>query len=71
MFVHDDTPGMRSAGSCFWAGGANSHYWIDFKNDIAAVFATQDAPFVEPRFMGRFAEFERRTYALLHSSALR
>jgi len=54
---------MRSAGSCFWAGGANSHYWIDFENDLVAIFATYDAPFLDPPFMARFADFERAVYA--------
>jgi CubicO group peptidase (beta-lactamase class C family) len=63
MRVEDDTPGMRAAGSCFWAGGANSHYWVDFENDLVAVFATYDAPFLDPPFMARFAEFEGAVYA--------
>lgn len=58
----EDVPGMRSAGSLAWAGIFNSHYWLDPANDIAAVYMTQSLPFVEPRFMSRFEEFERAVY---------
>jgi methyl acetate hydrolase len=58
-----DVPGMRSAGSQSWAGVLHSHYWLDPKKNIAAVFMTQSFPFVEPRFMKAYAEFEKAVYA--------
>jgi len=62
MRVEDDVPGMRSAGSSFWAGGANTHFWIDPTNNIAALFMTQSMPFIERRFVKRYEEFERAVY---------
>lgn len=57
-----DVPGGRSAGSLTWAGGANTHFWVDPARDIAAVFMTQSFPFREPRFLGAYAAFERAVY---------
>ncbi len=58
----EDIPGMRNAGSAGWAGVLNSHYWIDRKANVAAVFMSQSLPFVEERFMRRYEQFERRVY---------
>jgi methyl acetate hydrolase len=58
-----DIPGHRSAGSQSWAGVINTHYWLDLKKDIAAVFMTQSLPFLDPRFMRAFSDFERAVYA--------
>ncbi len=58
-----DVPGMRAAGSQGWAGVANTHFWFDPKNDIAAVLFTQSLPFVEPPFMKVYEQFERAVYA--------
>ncbi|MEF2978959.1 serine hydrolase domain-containing protein [Subtercola sp. YIM 133946] len=55
--------GRRAAGSLAWAGIFNSHYWLDPASDLAAVYMTQSLPFVEPRVMERFDEFERAVYA--------
>ena len=63
--VDEDVPGMRSAGSQSWAGLLNSHYWFDPKNGIAAVLMTQSLPFVDPRYMDVYAQFERSVYASL------
>ena len=62
--IEEDVPGMRSAGSQFWAGVLNTHFWLDPKKNIAAVLLTQSLPFVEPRFMGVYDRFERAVYAL-------
>jgi methyl acetate hydrolase len=62
--IEEDVPGMRSAGSQFWAGVLNTHCWVDPKKNIAAVLMTQSLPFVEPRFMGVYDRFERAMYAL-------
>jgi methyl acetate hydrolase len=59
----DDVPGRRSAGSLSWAGVLNTHYWIDPARDIAAVFMTQALPFVDPRVMQVFDQFEAAVYA--------
>ena len=59
----EDIPGMRSAGSQSWAGALNTHFWFDLKSDIAAVLLTQSLPFVEPRFVSLYGDFERAVYA--------
>jgi methyl acetate hydrolase len=61
--VEEDIPGMRSAGSQAWAGVLNTHFWFDPKKDVAAVIMTQTLPFVEPRFVDTYANFERAVYA--------
>jgi methyl acetate hydrolase len=63
MRIEEDVPGMRSAGSQFWAGVLNTHCWFDPKKDVAAVLLTQSLPFVEPRFMDAYDRFERPVYA--------
>jgi methyl acetate hydrolase len=63
MRIEEDVPGMRSAGSQFWAGVLNTHCWFDPKKDVAAVLLTQSLPFVEPRFMDAYDRFERAVYA--------
>ena len=47
---------MSSEGSFFWAGAANTHFWIDPKEDIVVVAMTQhmdargaDAPWPQIR----------------------
>ena len=62
--MEEDVPGMRSAGSQSWAGVLNTHYWFDPKKDVAAVILTQSLPFVEPRFMQAYADYERAVYAM-------
>lgn len=60
--IEEDVPGMRSAGSHFWAGVCNTHYWIDPAKDVAGLLMTQTLPFVEPRFMGVYEAFEQAVY---------
>jgi CubicO group peptidase (beta-lactamase class C family) len=61
--VEQDVPGMRTAGSQGWAGVLNTHFWFDPAKDIAATIMTQTLPFVEPRFLALYAQFERAVYA--------
>lgn len=63
MRIEEDVPGMRSAGSQFWAGVLNTHFWFDPKKNVSALLMTQSLPFVEPRFMGVYDRFERAVYA--------
>jgi CubicO group peptidase (beta-lactamase class C family) len=58
-----DIPGRRSAGSQSWAGVANTHYWFDPRKDIAAVIMTQSLPFLEPRFLELYSDFETAVYS--------
>ena len=62
MRVEGDVPGMRSAGSQGWAGVLNTHFWFDPARDVAGVIMTQTLPFVEPRFMEVYEQFERAAY---------
>jgi CubicO group peptidase (beta-lactamase class C family) len=62
-------PGGRGAGSLTWAGAANTHFWIDPVNDIAAVLMTQSFPFCEPRFMDTYAAYEQAVYMHLDEPA--
>jgi methyl acetate hydrolase len=63
--IDEDVPGMRSAGSQFWAGVCNTHFWFDPKKDVIGIIMTQSLPFVEPRFMGVYEAFERGVYRTL------
>ena len=60
--IDEDVPGMLSAGSQFWAGVCNTHYWFDPRKDVAGVIMTQTLPFVEPPFMRLYEDFERSVY---------
>jgi hypothetical protein len=62
MRVEEDIPGMRHAGSQGWAGVLNTHFWFDPQSDIAGLVMTQSLPFVEPRFLRTYEEFERAAY---------
>lgn len=59
----DSSAGLRSAGSFFWAGYLNTHYWVDVRNNVAGVFFTQMLPFCDPALMESFERFERAVYA--------
>lgn len=61
--LEQDVPHMRSAGSQGWAGVLNTHFWFDPAKDVAATIMTQTLPFVEPRFMAVYEQFERAVYA--------
>lgn len=55
----EDVPGGRGAGSLAWAGIENTHFWVDPKNRIAAVFLTQVFPFGDPAVLELLGAFER------------
>jgi CubicO group peptidase (beta-lactamase class C family) len=57
-----DVPGGRAAGSLAWAGLLNTHFWLDPKNKIAAVFMTQVLPFGDKTTMRVLDNFERAVY---------
>jgi methyl acetate hydrolase len=63
MRLEEDVPKMRSAGSHCWAGVLNTHFWFDPARDVAGLIMTQSLPFVEPRFMKVYEEYERAVYA--------
>jgi methyl acetate hydrolase len=53
----------RPAGTCMWAGLANSYYWIDRANGIGGVFMTQILPFADVKALPLFEELETAVYA--------
>lgn len=52
----------RSAGSFTWAGIYNTHFWVDPKRSIGAVFLTQELPFYNATTMDVMKRFERLVY---------
>ncbi len=46
--MEEDIPGMRSAGSQFWGGVLNTHFWFDPERDFAGILMTQLLPFLDP-----------------------
>ncbi|MDB5653190.1 MAG: putative beta-lactamase [Tardiphaga sp.] len=62
------TPEGRSAGSLFWAGLANTYYWIDPARDITGVIMMQLLPFADQPCLETFAGFERDVYASLDAA---
>ncbi|KAI9004526.1 beta-lactamase/transpeptidase-like protein [Hyaloraphidium curvatum] len=60
-----DTEGMRPAGTLTWAGLANSFFWADPKNGVAAVIACQVFPFCDVKVIPLLHEYEKAVYANL------
>ena len=65
MINERDAPTGRPAGSLSWAGLGNSYFWIDPKNGIAGVYATQILPFVDSKSLPLFLDFETAVYDAL------
>ena len=55
-------PTGRPAGGLMWAGLANSYYWIDMKNGIGGVYATQILPFTDKKSLPLYYAFESAVY---------
>jgi methyl acetate hydrolase len=63
FMVNDEpAPTGRPAGSLGWAGLGNLYYWLDRKNGVAGVWATQIFPFMDPTSVGGFLAFETAVY---------
>jgi methyl acetate hydrolase len=62
MRVDHDLMHRRRAGSCFWAGLLNTHFWFDPKSRIAGILMTQLVPFLDPIFMDAYSESEQAVY---------
>ena len=60
--LEEDIPGRRAAGSQFWGGVLNTHFWFDPASDVAAVLMTQSLPFLDPAFIDIYERFERAVY---------
>jgi methyl acetate hydrolase len=63
MIVDEDAPTGRPAGSLSWAGLANLFYWIDPKNGIGGIWATQVLPFMDEVSYGGYLDFEAAVYS--------
>ncbi len=63
------TPEGRSAGSLFWAGLANTYFWIDPARNVAGVILMQLLPFADAKCLEAFAGFERGIYAGLDAGS--
>jgi CubicO group peptidase (beta-lactamase class C family) len=62
------TPEGRSPGSLFWAGLANTYFWIDPSRDVSGVILMQLLPFSDKKCLEALAGFERGVYAGLDTS---
>ena len=62
MINDEPAPTGRPAGSLAWAGLANSYYWIDPKNGVGGVYATQILPFVDDKSLPLYFAFETAVY---------
>jgi methyl acetate hydrolase len=62
------TPEGRSPGSLFWAGLANTYYWIDPSRDVTGVILMQLLPFADKKCLEAFAGFESGVYAGLDAT---
>jgi methyl acetate hydrolase len=62
------TPEGRSPGSLFWAGLANTYFWIDPSRDVTGVILMQLLPFADKKCLEAFAGFESGVYAGLDAA---
>jgi methyl acetate hydrolase len=60
-------PAGRSAGSLSWAGLANTYFWVDPTKQVAGVILTQILPFVDPRAVNLYGQFESLVYKAAQS----
>jgi methyl acetate hydrolase len=67
--LEEDVPGMRAAGSQFWAGVCNTHGWFDPAQDVIGLVMTQSLPFMDPRFVAVYENFERAVYRVAGGAA--
>ncbi|MDX6265260.1 MAG: methyl acetate hydrolase, partial [Kribbellaceae bacterium] len=53
------TAGLRAAWSGFWAGVANTYFWVDPASRLTGALYTQALPFADPSVLQLFEDFER------------
>jgi len=58
MINDADAPSGRPAGSLGWAGLGNLYYWIDRKNGVGGLWATQLFPFADAAALMSWLAFE-------------
>ena len=65
MVNDEDAPTGRPAGALGWAGLANLFYWIDRRNAVGGLWATQILPFGDPASFVGYMDFETALYGSL------
>jgi CubicO group peptidase (beta-lactamase class C family) len=55
-------PGMRRPGSGAWAGLFNTYFWVDPAAGITGALYSQFLPFLDPRALQAYGDFERAVY---------
>jgi CubicO group peptidase (beta-lactamase class C family) len=63
------TPEGRSPNSLFWAGLANTYFWIDPARNVSGVILMQLLPFADKASLEALAGFERGIYAGLDAGS--
>ncbi|MGI9328597.1 MAG: serine hydrolase domain-containing protein [Pseudomonadales bacterium] len=53
----------RAAGTLMWAGLANTYFWIDPVAQLGGVFLSQVFPFVDPKILNHYYNYEAAVYA--------
>jgi methyl acetate hydrolase len=69
MVNEEAGPTGRPAGTLSWAGIANLYYWIDRRNGVGGVWATQLFPFADPTSLDGYLDFETAVYDHLDARA--
>ena len=62
MINEQTAPTGRSAGSLAWAGLFNTFFWIDPSKGMGGLFMAQVLPFVDPKTLQAFYDFETAAY---------
>jgi methyl acetate hydrolase len=62
MINDEPAPTGRPAGALGWAGLTNLYYWIDRKNGLGGMWATQILPFADPVSFPAYMDFETAVY---------
>ncbi len=62
MINDEQAPTGRPAGELGWAGLTNLYYWIDRKNGLGGLWATQILPFADPVSFPAYMDFETAVY---------
>jgi CubicO group peptidase (beta-lactamase class C family) len=62
MINNAEAPTGRSPGGLAWAGLANTFYWIDQRQGIGGVYATQILPFADGKSFPLYLAFECLAY---------
>jgi len=62
MINEQTAPTGRSAGSLAWADLFNTFFWIDPSRGMGGVFMAQVLPFVDPKTLQAFYDFETAAY---------